>query len=123
MSSDDLERRWLSLRYWLLRCVLPSVCILVLILLVLRWISDNPAVLNHNAVIVGFFTLYFILVRGGHMLMIRSLNTELKQTFGPAYEARLANWPAKTMRRRNIGFTLAQIKRDLNAEQQGRSSR
>ena len=73
MTFELLERDWLSLRFWLQRCVLPTSSILVLVLLIMRWISPSAKELNHSALIVGFFALYFVVVRGGHLIMIRSL--------------------------------------------------
>ena len=57
MTFELLERDWLSLRYWLLSCVLPTSSILVLVLLIMRWISTSAKELNHSALIVGFFAL------------------------------------------------------------------
>jgi len=113
MTPELLERDWLSLRYWLLRCVLPSTLILILVLGLFRVVMDTPSTLNHNAVIVGFFALYFILIRGGHILMIRSLHFDLKRKYEAAYREKLAYLPIGQMKRRNIGFTLARIKREL----------
>jgi len=113
MTPELLERDWLSLRYWLLRCVLPSSLVLILVLGVFRLMIDQPSNLNHNAVIVGFFALYFVLIRGGHILMIRSLHFDLKRKYEEAYREKLAYLPIGQMKRRNIGFTLARIKREL----------
>ena len=76
-------------------------------------IDADMSNLNHNAVIVGFFVLYFILVRGGHIIMIRSLHFELKRKYEEAYREKLAYVPLGQIKRRNIGFTLARIKREL----------
>lgn len=117
MTTSELEQDWLSLRCWLLRCVLPASVVLALTLGGFRLITDNVQILNHNALIVGFFILYFILVRGGHMLMIRSMHRELLAKYEEPYKARLAKLPRRGsglfVRRSNIGFTLAKIKRDL----------
>ncbi len=113
MTPELLERDWLSLRYWLQRCVLPSAVFLLGILCLFRLIDSDMSNLNHNAVIVGFFALYFILVRGGHIIMIRSLHFELKRKYEDHYRERLAYVPIGQIKRRNIGFTLARIKREL----------
>ena len=115
MTPELLERDWLSLRYWLLRCVLPSSAVLLAVLALLRLVTDRAYYLNHNAIIVGFFAFYFVLIRGGHIIMIRSLHFELKRKFGEAYRGRLAYIPQGQIKRRNIGFTLARIKRELLA--------
>ena len=113
MTPELLERDWLSLRYWLQRCVLPSAMFLILALILLRMIDADISNLNHNAVIVGFFVFYFILIRGGHIIMIRSLHFELKRKYEDAYREKLAYVPIGQIRRRNIGFTLARIKWEL----------
>jgi len=119
MTPELLERDWLSLRYWLLRCVLPSTLILILVLGLFRVVMDTPSTLNHNAVIVGFFALYFILIRGGHILMIRSLHFDLKRKYEAAYREKLAYLPIGQMKSRNIGFTLARIKREILIAKEG----
>jgi len=113
MTPELLERDWLSLRFWLTRCVLPSAMFLLGALILLRMIDADMSNLNHNAVIVGFFVLYFILVRGGHIIMMRSLHFELKRKYEDHYREKLAYVPIGQIKRRNIGFTLARIKREL----------
>lgn len=113
MTPELLERDWLSLRYWLQRCVLPTSLILLTVLLALKWISPTIKDLNHSALIVGFFALYFILVRGGHIVMIRSMHFDLKRKYESLYREKLGQISGAQLRRRNIGFTLARIKRDI----------
>lgn len=113
MTPELLERDWLSLRYWLQRCVFPSAVILLTILGLLRLIGLEASALDHNSIIVGFFVAYFVLIRGGHIIMIRSLHFELKRKYEEAYRERLAYVPIGQIKRRNIGFTLARIKREL----------
>lgn len=105
----------LSLRSWLVGCVLPSAIVLLLTLGAFRLVTPDRTILDNNSVIVGFFILYFVLIRGGHLIMIRSLHEDLKIKYADAYEARLRTLP-KNFRRRNLGFTLARIKRDLMTE-------
>lgn len=96
---------------------MPASLVLMVTLSGFRLITDDPQTLNHNAVIVGFFIVYFILVRGGHILMVRSMHRELLLNYEDAYKARLAKLPRRSKglfeRRGNIGFTLAKIKRGL----------
>ena len=113
MTPELLERDWLSLRYWLQRCVLPCAIFLLAILGLFRLIDADIYNLNHNAVIVGFFAIYFVLIRGGHIIMIRSLHFELKRKYEEAYREKLAYVPIGQIKHRNIGFTLARIKREL----------
>jgi len=112
MTVHDLETRMLSLRSWLLGCVLPSAAILCVTLLLFRSVTRDPSILNHNAVIVGFFMFYFVLIRGGHLIMIRSLHRELKTKYKDEYKQKLAALPPN-FKKRNLGFTLARMKRDL----------
>ena len=116
MSPAELERNFLSLRCWLERCVLPSAAVLVAALWAFRAVTDQTQLLNQNAVIAGFFILYFVLVRGGHTLMIRSLHNDLMRRYEAAYRARLLALPKAVLRRRNLGFTLTAIKRELITE-------
>ncbi len=112
MTPERIERDWLSLRYWLTRCVLPAAAVLLIVLGVMRLLIDDQSDLNHNALIVGFFALYFILVRGGHIIMMRSLHFELLRKYEDKYRKQLAGLPPESFWRRNLGFTLAQIKRN-----------
>ncbi|WP_026942448.1 hypothetical protein [Hellea balneolensis] len=122
MTPELLERDWLSLRYWLQTCVLPSAVFLIIALGLIRIFDPDAISLNHKAVIIGFFAFYFIIVRGGHILMIRSMHFDMKRRYKEAYRDRLAYLPIGQMKRRNIGFTLAKIKReliDLNQQKPG----
>lgn len=123
MTPELLRRDWLSLRYWLTRCVLPSAAILVGVLLLFRGLTDNAADLNQNALIVGFFSLYFVFVRGGHLLMVRSLHAELLRKYPEGYAEKLGYIPRGQIKRRNVGFTLARIKRELMLEEQKKKSK
>lgn len=113
MTLSELEREYLSLRCWLQRVVLPSASVLAITLFLFGRVTSDSNILDHNAVIVGFFILYFVLVRGGHLMMIRSLHKDILKKYEEAYTARLAVIPLKGFRRRNLGFTLAKIKRGL----------
>ncbi len=87
--------------------------VLLAFLLIFAAMSDAPRFRDHNATIVGFFAFYFVLVRGGHMIMIRSLNKDLLKTHEAAYRYELAAVDPVLFRRKSIGFTLAQIKRRI----------
>ena len=113
MTPCELERGFLSLRCWLQRIVLPSAVVLAVTLVVFGRITSDSSLLDHNAVIVGFFILYFVLVRGGHLIMIRSMHKDMLNKYEAPYTARLAAMPLKSFRRHNLGFTLAKIKREL----------
>ena len=112
MTPEPLIREWLSLRALLMRCVLPSAVILLALLLLARWALGAGSSLNHNAVIIGFFITYFILFRGGHMVMMRTLHFELMRKYEVSYRELLGYVPIGQVKRYNLGFTLARIKRD-----------
>ncbi|MEM7730689.1 MAG: hypothetical protein AAF311_15715 [Pseudomonadota bacterium] len=113
MSPELVFHRWLSLRSWLLGTVLPSALALVAMLALLRAIGPSRDTLDHTSVMVGFAALYFMLFRGGHMLMIRSLHAEMMRKHEVAYRDRLSMIGEGELKRRNLGFTLARLKRDI----------
>jgi len=111
MTMREIERDVLSLRCWLRRTVLPTALFLMVALLAMQAVAESETILNHRALIVGFFAIYFVLVRGGHMIMVRSLHTELKRKYPEPYAERLARLP--DLRGRNAGFALARLKRRM----------
>lgn len=111
MTPESLIEKHLCLRVWLQRIVFPTMLILLILLFVLASISDAPRFRDYYAAMIGFFAFYFVLVRGGHMIMIRSLNKDLMLRHEAAYRIELAAVDPILFRRRSIGFTLAQIKR------------
>lgn len=123
MSPEALSYRWLSLRVWLLRTVLPSALSLVLVLLLLQSIGPDSKTLDHTAVMVGFAALYFTLFRGGHILMIRSLHFDMLRRHPEAYREKLLAFADTNLKRRNLGFTLARIKRDILIDAQAEADR
>ena len=116
MSPETVSYRWLSLRCWIIRTVFPTAVALLAILLLLKTIGPNSITLDHTAVLVGFSALYFILFRGGHILMIRSLHAEMMKKHQEAYRDKLAAFEDGELKRRNLGFTLARVKRDILVE-------
>ncbi len=113
MTPETLIANHLSLRVWLQRIVLPTMIVLLVVLYAFSVISDAPRFRDHNATIVGFFAFYFVLIRGGHMIMIRSLHKDLMKKYEIAYRYELAAVDPVLFRRKSIGFTLAQIKRRI----------
>ena len=112
MTFDRLEMDYLSLRAWARGSILPCLICLVIALLLIRLFVISEQVLNQGGLILAFFAVYFILIRGGHILMIRSLHFDLKRRFEVTYAEHLAYLP-HSLRGYNIGFTLARIKREL----------
>jgi len=113
MTPEMLIANHLCLRVWLQRIVFPTMLVLLVFLFLFAVISDAPRFRDHNATIVGFFAFYFVLIRGGHMIMIRSLNKDLMRKHEVAYRYELAAVDPVVFRRKSIGFTLAQIKRRI----------
>ena len=113
MTPETLIADHLCLRVWLQRIVLPTMLLLLLVLIILMMMSDIPRFRDHNATVIGFFAFYFVLIRGGHMIMIRSLNKDLMKNHEAAYRYELAAVDPVLFRRKSIGFTLAQIKRRI----------
>ena len=116
MTPESLAHRFLSLRCWLLRSVLPSALAVIACLAIINSIGATPRTVDHTAVLIGFSGLYFMLFRGGHILMIRSLHREMMKHHPKAYREKLAALPEATLKRRNVGFTLARVKRDILME-------
>lgn len=123
MSPEAVSLRWLSLRCWLIRTVFPAALSLIAMLALLRAIRPSDTTLDHTAVMVGFAALYFILFRGGHMLMIRSLHVEMMKKHEQAYREKLFRMTEQELRRSNLGFTLARVKRDILVEAQKEKKR
>jgi hypothetical protein len=113
MTPETLIAKHLCLRVWLQRIVLPTMLVLLVFLYMFSAISDVPRFRDNNATIVGFFAFYFVLIRGGHMIMIRSLHRDLMKTHEAAYRYELAAVDKVLFKRKSIGFTLAQIKRRI----------
>jgi len=123
MSPELVSRRWLSLRCWLVRSVAPSALALLAMLALLHAVSPSDVTLDHTAVMVGFAALYFILFRGGHLLMIRSLHVEMMKKHPDAYRTKLEAMSEGALRRSNLGFTLARVKRDILMEAREKKDR
>jgi len=116
VTVDYLENHYLTLRFWLRRYVLPTGLILIALLLLARFISgptkESATELNNISAILGFFSLYFVLVRGGHLYMIRSMHFQLKTEFAAVYPLSLQELP-RQIKIRQLGAALARIKANL----------
>ena len=86
---------------------------LLLFLTAFGMVSEAPRFRDNNATIVGFFAFYYVLVRGGHIIMIRSLHKDLMRNHAEAYLVELAAVDPVVFRKKTIGGTLAQIKRRI----------
>lgn len=116
MSPEELSRRYLSLRCWLRRSVLPAALLLLLALGVIATVSPDERARDHLAALVAFTALYFTLFRGGHLIMIRSLHIEMMRHYEDAYREKLSLITDVELDRKNLGFTLAKLKRDILVE-------
>ena len=116
MTPEAIADRWLSLRCWLQRSVLPAALATIAFVLLIREINGSPSSVDHAAVLIAFGALYFVLFRGGHILMIRSLHGDMMKHHEDAYRAKLGALEEGELRRSNLGFTLARVKRDILVE-------
>ena len=116
MTPEAISRRWLSLRCWLQRSVLPGSLGVIAFVLLVQQFGASERTVDHAAALIGFAGLYFALFRGGHILMLRSLHSEMMRRHEEAYRAKLARLSEGELRRSNLGFTLARIKRDILVE-------
>ena len=116
MKPETLISEYLSLRVWLQRIVLPTMVCLLIFLYMYAALYDAPGQRDHTATIIGFFAFYFVLIRGGHMIMIRSLHQDLMKKYEIEYRYELAAVSPILFRRKTVGFTLAQIKRHIHEE-------
>lgn len=116
MTPETLIAEYLSMRVWLQRIVLPAMVCLLTVLYMIAALYDGPGHRDHTATIVGFFAFYYVLIRGGHMIMIRSLHHDLMKKYEIEYRYELAAVSPILFRRKTVGFTLAQIKRQIHDE-------
>lgn len=112
MTSERLETYYLTFRFWIRRSVLPAIIVLIFVLLLVRWLSPGQEELDKIAAITGFLAIYYTLVRGGHIYMIRTMHMQLKKEFAGVYPIALSDLPSN-MKIRQIGFSLARIKAEL----------
>ncbi len=96
---------------------MPAVLLLLFVLTLSRFLLNAGQDMDEIAVIVGFFTFYYIFVRGGHLYMIRTMHQQLKTEFAGVYPKSLSTLPAQ-MSIKQIGFSLARIKADLHRRRQ-----
>ena len=113
MTPEMLIAEYMSLRVWLQRIVLPAMVCLLVCLYMYAALYEAPDRRDHAATVMGFFAFYFALIRGGHMIMIRSLHYDLMKKYEIEYRYELAAVSPVLFRRKTIGFTLAQIKRQI----------
>jgi len=115
MTPEQIEYRYLSLRAWIFRTVTPAMILLIIALLLCMGIS-NEKLKDQSAVLIGFSALYFIIVRGGHIIMVRSLHKDMLEKHEAAYREQLSRLSGTSMPR-NISFALARIKREIYNQQ------
>jgi len=112
MTVERIENHYLSLWYWVRYSILPAVSVLLILLVIVRLARPDMAELDKISAIAGFFAFYFILVRGGHIYMIRTIHQQLKSEYAGVYPKELAKLPDR-LKMRQIGASLARIKADL----------
>lgn len=112
MTVERLENHYLTWRFWVRRYVVPVILLLLIVLGLAKFLLDTGQDMDEIAVIVGFFSFYYIFVRGGHLYMIRTTHDQLKTEFAGVYPISLSSLPAQ-MSIKQIGFSLARIKAEL----------
>lgn len=114
MTPEQIEHRYLSLRAWIFRTVTPAMTLLIIALLLCMGISSEK-LKDQSAALIGFSVLYFIIVRGGHIIMVRSLHKDMLKRHEAAYREKLSHISVDN-NPRNISFTLARFKREIYDE-------
>ena len=112
MSMTRLEGHYLSSVYWLRRTVIPTIALAVIFLSLFGWLLRSHEDLDEIAVIIGFFSFYFIAFKGGHLYMIRDMHLQLKKEFAGVYPKAVTSLPAE-LNQRELGAALARIKAEL----------
>jgi len=111
MTPEQIEYRYLSLRAWVMSAVWPASMMLLIALLFSMTISEEK-LRDQTAVLVGFAALYYCLLRGGHIIMVRSLHRDMLAKYEADYREKLSGLSPKTIGR-TISFTLTRIKREI----------
>ncbi len=111
----NFERAELGAGAFAKHILLPWLVISALAWWVGSFGADEHAVVR-RLVLVGFFSIYFLLVRAGIHYMSAGLHAELKKEFGEKYEALLAGHHDFGLFGLKLGSTLAQMKRALHLE-------
>lgn len=94
-----------------MRVVAPTAGALIIALLLCLGLSSEQ-LRDQTAVLIGFAAIYYILLRGGHIIMIRSLHNDLMAKHEAAYRRLLSDLTPDKIRP-NISFTLTRIKRKI----------
>jgi len=115
MTPEQIEHHYLSLRVWVLRTVLPTMAALIMALLLCAGMSSEK-LKDQSAALIGFSALYFMLVRAGHITMVRSLHKDLLEKYETEYRVQLSHLSTENTPR-NISFAVARIKRDIYDQQ------
>jgi hypothetical protein len=114
---ERFERKWFGLRAFMGHIILPWLIVSALAYMVASTGSDEYASFR-RVILVLFFSLYFLVIRSGLLVMTHNLHDTLKKDFGAAYEQQLSAHPDFGFLGLKLGATLARIKRRLIDEAQ-----
>ncbi len=115
----NFERDWFSPRAFARHIIAPWLAVSALAYFVASYGNDGHAEFR-RVVLVLFFSLYFLVVRSGLLVMTRNLHDTLKKDFKEAYAARLTGQHDFGWLGLKLGSTLARIKRALIEERQNK---
>ncbi|HHL42650.1 MAG TPA: hypothetical protein ENJ42_03445 [Hellea balneolensis] len=118
----NFEREWFSLRAFLRHIIIPWLIVSALAYMVASTGQDAHASFR-RVILVLFFSLYFLVIRSGLLVMTRNLHDTLKKDYGEAYARELSAHQDFGLLGLKLGATLARIKRRLIDEQQRKRAR
>ena len=116
-TFKTFEQKWFSLRAYARHIIAPWLAISGLAYLIASFGQGGQSEI-HRVVLVLFFSLYFLVVRSGLLVMTMNLHDTLKKDFGQAYANRLIAPRDFGWLGLRLGATLARIKCVLIEERQ-----
>ena len=119
---QKFEKQWFSLHAFARYIVLPWIFVSALAYMVASY-GEGSASETRRVSLVLFFSVYFVFVRCGLLVMTMNLHDSLKKDFGEHYAKHLGgrqNFGALGLK---LGSTLARIKCQLISERQDKGER
>jgi len=111
-AFKTFEKAWLRWAAFGRHIILPWLIISALCYGVGSF-GENDQKEIHRLVLVGFFSVYFLIIRTGLHIMSYNLHDELKKEFQSKYAEQLSQHHDFGFLGLKLGATLARIKRDL----------
>ena len=113
-TFKSFEQKWLSWRAFLRHIIAPWLIISGLAYVIASFGQGGQSEM-HRVVLVLFFSMYFLVIRSGLLVMTANLHETLKEDYKDVYAGRLASYDDFGLLGLKLGATLARIKRDLAA--------